>query len=126
MNNILMYSHYRYDAQSNFDMIRNQITNDEILVEYLDEHKIRFEMSEAKFNANIGKILNIFTLIEGLIMILKYVDTVSRNVTKAIVLEKGKCKTFKTYEEAQQYYFVHILKVDREASKTAVIFKYVS
>jgi len=125
MNNILMYSSYRHDANSDReDMFRNQIKNDRIVTEYLDEHNIRFEMSEDKFKANISKILHLFTFVEGLIMMLKYVDKVSRNVTNAIVLEKGNFKRFRTYEEAQEYICVHILKADREALRTTVTFKY--
>jgi hypothetical protein len=120
-----MYSSYRHDADSDHeDVLRNQIKNDRIVIEYLDEHNIRFEMSEDKFKANVSKILHLFTFVEGLIMMLKYVDKVSRNVTNAIVIEKGKIRKFRTYEEAHEYICVHILKADVEALRTTVTFKY--
>lgn len=105
MNNILMYSSYKLKENAKFEnAMANQIIHDKIVLDYLNEHNIRFEMSEAKFRANISKILNLFNVVEGLIMTLKYVDTRTRKITKATVLAKGDpVKTFQSYDEALKY-----------------------
>jgi len=123
-----MYSNYKHADMRNFEeSMMIQLTSDKILIDYLNKHNVRFEMSEEKFKANISKILHVFNILEGLVMILKYIDIKTRNTIKISVLSKfEQVKTFQTQEEADDY--VVSLKSNPIISKDNVgrmLFKYV-
>lgn len=122
-----MYSNYRHINMGNFEeMIITQMTSDKILIDYLNEHNIRFEMSEEKFKANIGKILHVFNIIEGLVMILNYIDKKTRNTIKISVLSKfEKVKTFQTFVEAEDYVISLNPSIPNDTIGGGISFKYV-